>query len=433
MDTPSPSRILIMVHQLPPAEHSGTPLIAHQYASELLGRGFEVGVVHALDHPGQDHPGEEHDVNERFKRFGVPATPRRWTDWSTWDVADISVRDPSALRRLDDVLERFSPHLLHVLDSVHLPSEWPMLIRARGIPVIRSVWNAEDLCGQMEPLRNGPPVNLCDTPLLPSECASHYSLVQADGKALPAKELRQLLNLKRHFTMFMFQRVYDRVIFPTASFRDYFTATIPLPDGRGVVIEPGMDTTSIRAVAHCDESRSGSTNFLFLGSFVPRKGIDLVRDAFLHPALLGRDDYTLTVYGDGYRDAMAELLEGNPRVHWPGAYTPKDLPDVLAEASVGLSPSWFETYHRVTREYLAAGLPVIGTTAFGIPGAVQDGVNGLLVEPGDVEGLVAALLRVLDDTSLLQSLTEGARQSTVRSVEEEIDEIMALYSEVVLA
>src|SRR5205085_9892274 len=113
----------------------------------------------------------------------------------------------------------------------------------------------------------------------------------------------------------------------------------------------------------------GCVRFLFLGSLMPHKGVGDLTAVFTHPDLLNRD-YELRICGSGNPQVVESLLAANPRVRYLGEYTQEQLPELLREADVGLSPSWFETFHRVTREYLAAGLPVIGSDAFGIPDAV---------------------------------------------------------------
>ena len=109
----------------------------------------------------------------------------------------------------------------------------------------------------------------------------------------------------------------------------------------------------------------------------------------------------------------------------------EQLPAILHAADVGLSPSRFETFHRVTREYLSAGLPVIGSTAFGIPDVVRSGENGILFEPGDVEEFRRAVLSVLDDRAYLARLTAGARATRIRTKAEEIDDLAAEYNAIV--
>ena len=60
-------------------------------------------------------------------------------------------------------------------------------------------------------------------------------------------------------------------------------------------------------------------------------------------------------------------------------------------------------------EAMAAQLPVISTRHSGIPEHVQDGVTGLLVEEGDVEGMAAAMARLLEDPALAAAMGKAGR------------------------
>jgi len=60
-------------------------------------------------------------------------------------------------------------------------------------------------------------------------------------------------------------------------------------------------------------------------------------------------------------------------------------------------------------------LPVVATRVGGIPAFVDDGTNGLLVDPGDVPGLRGAIERVVGDGMLREQLTEASLE-TARSV-----------------
>jgi phosphatidylinositol alpha 1,6-mannosyltransferase len=157
----------------------------------------------------------------------------------------------------------------------------------------------------------------------------------------------------------------------------------------------------------------------------------VVAAAFLEPSLLERDDYRLMIFGGGDETSISELLDKNPRVHWSGSYQPYDLPRLLKGVDVGLSTSRFETFHRVTREYLLSGVPVIGSTAFGIPEVVRHGQNGLLFDHRDPGSFLRAVLECLDTPQLLERLTAGAHETTIRSVGEEVDDLVALYDEFV--
>ena len=66
---------------------------------------------------------------------------------------------------------------------------------------------------------------------------------------------------------------------------------------------------------------------------------------------------------------------------------------------------------RVIVEAFCRGRPVVASRVGGIPDLVQDESNGLLVDPGDTDGLAAALVRVLEGRELAERLAAGAQSS----------------------
>jgi glycosyltransferase involved in cell wall biosynthesis len=90
---------------------------------------------------------------------------------------------------------------------------------------------------------------------------------------------------------------------------------------------------------------------------------------------------------------------------------PDEIAKALDDATVLLLPSFSEGLPRVAMEAFARGRPVIGAHAGGIPDIVEDGVNGLLVDPHDPDSIAAALVRVLTDHELAERLAAGAAAS----------------------
>jgi len=88
-----------------------------------------------------------------------------------------------------------------------------------------------------------------------------------------------------------------------------------------------------------------------------------------------------------------------------------DLARLYAQADVFVMPSLMEAFGVVFLEAMAAGLPVIGTRVGGIPELIEDGRNGLLVEPADPVGLAEALQRLLHDRALQDRLRQAGLQT----------------------
>lgn len=91
----------------------------------------------------------------------------------------------------------------------------------------------------------------------------------------------------------------------------------------------------------------------------------------------------------------------------------QDVPDVLAAADIFVLPSLWEGLPIGLLEAMAMGKAVIATRVDGTKEVVDDGSNGVMVEPGDVQGLAAAILRLSKDGTLRDQLSRNAMR-TVR-------------------
>jgi glycosyltransferase involved in cell wall biosynthesis len=113
-----------------------------------------------------------------------------------------------------------------------------------------------------------------------------------------------------------------------------------------------------------------------------------------------------------YRPALTQLaaeLGLGDRVRFTGFRA--DVPAVLASATVAVMPSLNEALSNVLLESMAAGAPTVATRVGGTPEAMVDGVNGLLVPPGDATALAAAIARLLSDPPFAAALGRAARQT----------------------
>ena len=86
-----------------------------------------------------------------------------------------------------------------------------------------------------------------------------------------------------------------------------------------------------------------------------------------------------------------------------------DVPDLLAASDVAVLSTNSEGSPLSVMEYMDAGLPVVATRVGGIPDLIDHGVEGLLVEPQDAEGLGEAIARVLGDPDEARRMGERAR------------------------
>ncbi len=85
-----------------------------------------------------------------------------------------------------------------------------------------------------------------------------------------------------------------------------------------------------------------------------------------------------------------------------------DVEDTLAMVNFTVLPSLEEAAGLALLESFAADRPVIASRVGGIPEFIRDGTNGILVEPGDVAGLAAAMARLCTNAGWLTLLSAGA-------------------------
>jgi glycosyltransferase involved in cell wall biosynthesis len=159
----------------------------------------------------------------------------------------------------------------------------------------------------------------------------------------------------------------------------------------------------------------GSAAILTVARLVEKKGVGHLLAALARL----REDVRLDIYGEGplrpQLEAAAERLEVAGRVRFLGAATQAELVQAYRSASVfALTPlrtpdGDVDGIPNVILEAMASGLPVVSTTAGGVPEAVIDGRDGVLAAPGDVDGIAAALRALLADDDLRRRMGRAAR------------------------
>jgi glycosyltransferase involved in cell wall biosynthesis len=127
----------------------------------------------------------------------------------------------------------------------------------------------------------------------------------------------------------------------------------------------------------------------------------------------------LLVVGDGKQRAEVEQLCAalgiQARSRFPGYVAADgDLPGLYRLASVFVTASRVEIQSSVVLEAFAAGLPVVTVRASSMAEFVEDGVNGCLAAPGDVDGLARALTSVLRQSPEERAATRAAALRTAR-------------------
>ncbi len=165
--------------------------------------------------------------------------------------------------------------------------------------------------------------------------------------------------------------------------------------------------------------RPGTVRILFLGQVGRRKGVLDLLDATARLLAKGHD-VMVTIAGPdqqpgeraaAMRRATERSLGALARI--PGAVLGEELYAQLAEHDLFVLPSYNEGIPAVLYEAGAFGLPVVTTPVGAIPDLIRDGQNGLLVTPGDLDALTAAIERLVLDAPLRIRLGEELRKNVL--------------------
>jgi len=183
--------------------------------------------------------------------------------------------------------------------------------------------------------------------------------------------------------------------------------------GKICSIPPGVDTRVFNPEVHAEHMKDKygleGDVILFVGQLSKshrHKGL-----SFLINAMANLDiDATLVVVGDGnwckrYKNHARNRGVDN-KVIFAGIVPYAELPLYYRGANVTVLPTYTqaEGFGMALIEANACGRPVIGTSIGGIPYVIEDGYNGLLVDPKNVQALSNAITRVLTDARLAASL-----------------------------
>jgi glycosyltransferase involved in cell wall biosynthesis len=172
-----------------------------------------------------------------------------------------------------------------------------------------------------------------------------------------------------------------------------------------------------------------------VGQLIQQKGFDVLLKA-LKDVNLSREIELQAVYQTGqlercYMD-MASDFGIREKVHFLGFKNPFELADLYHDADLFILPTFAEALPSVITEAMMCGTPLIATAVGGIP--EQIGQYGMLVQPGDVDGLVDAIYRALDQKADLIARGKERSDYAMRkfSCEAMIKKHIDLYEELLL-
>ena len=427
-----PMRILLLTHGLPPESVGGVEQHVSGLAGALCAAGREVAIFARSSREGAQG---SLLPEESVAGCAVTRAIYRWEGLR-------SLRDLYRCTVMEEALSRYLSgrefDVAHVHHMTGLSTGAVAVLQAAGIPTVVTLHDYWIMCprGQMWHKDEHP----CEQ-VEKDQCAACLApmfgawLQPGVGPGSGPAKVKEIHDLARQTL-----GSADRLLTPSARTIPFFARLGLDPHSIGVV-ENGVDTTGLAGVPPVLEVPAGAAGAAgplrigYLGTLIPSKGLDVLVDAFLR---LPQGVATLTVHGnavpyhgdDGFLTRVFGRLPPGAHVRYHGPYGTGDLPELLAGIDLLVAPAlWHEAFGLTVREAQAAGRAVVVSRIGGLQDAVEHGVEGLLVEPGDVGGLTDALAELAADPHRVAAMGAAARRRA-RGFAAMADELVRVYEDV---
>ena len=345
---------------------------------------------------------------------------------------------PGVAEAFADFLERERPDLAHVHHLDKLGVGIIDELERRGIPIVFTAHDHWSICHRSTLMR--PDLSRCTTPGRAEACArcdraaaflntvpglGDYHMGVLPDQLRPAERAclddlldggsdagesggngvlvtRRELGARRAEAL---GRI-DRVLAPSRLVAEHAVAGGARPEA--VIEMPyGVERAWLEAIPRPVFAPDRPLRFGYIGGLTKHKGVHVLLEAFA-----GRYSVCeLVVHGGSNDEAYADLLADQARrsgARLAGDFDHRSLPAVLAEIDVLCVPSlWDENAPFVVREAFAAGRPVLASDVGALAQSVTDGVDGLLLPPGDVEAWRAAIDTLAAEPDRVRALAGG--------------------------
>jgi glycosyltransferase involved in cell wall biosynthesis len=202
----------------------------------------------------------------------------------------------------------------------------------------------------------------------------------------------------------------DAVVAPSRAFLADCLAVLPQAAPKGVVVHNGIDFEELGRADGAMATAHWTPYLLCIAAHNEKKGLDVLLRAFAQITQT-RGDLRLLLVGDGplrsEHEGLARSLSLEHRVAFLGWRDRPEVARLLRDCVLFVLPSRSEPFGLVVAEALASRKAVVASAVGGIAEIIESGRSGLLVEPDDPDALARALLSVLADDTLRESMVEA--------------------------
>lgn len=312
----------------------------------------------------------------------------------------------------DQVVNDFKPDVVHVHNTFPLISPaiyWAA--KRHRIPVVQTLHNFRLMCPQAMFLRNN---QVCEDCLGTLPWRGALRGCYRNSK-LQSAVLAGMLTIHRALGTWR-NKVTRYIALNDFCRRKFIEGGLP---AKRLVVKPNF----VDFPAPPASQRQG---FLFVGRLSVEKGIQVLVDASLK-----LQNLDLRVAGTGPED---HLLARSPELKPLGALSGDQVREQMSQSQALVIPSiWYENFPRTIVEAFGCGLPVIASRIGALADIVQDGVTGLLFNPGDAEDLAAKIQWAQDNPEQMAIMSLNARALYESQFTADINyqQLVAIYADAI--
>jgi glycosyltransferase involved in cell wall biosynthesis len=327
------------------------------------------------------------------------------------------------VRLLVRVLDEFEPEIVHVEHLMGLPTALVSALQRRGIPFVITLWDFWWRCANAQLLTNYSQ-EICPGPQPHYLNCGRCALARAGRSDLSGMAaLVAPLMAWRNARLLRVLRSAAALIAPTPFVAQWYTAH-SVPRHTMHTLLPGLEQPPVLPARQREPD--GKVRFFYAGGLSFQKGIHVLVEAFagVHGAaelwIAGDESFDPT-----YIQHVHQLA--TPEVHFLGRLGRRKVWAALVDADVVVVPSlWYETFSFLVSEGFVTGNPVLASRLGPLADRVRDGVDGLLLPPGDVEAWRMAMQDLVDTPARLAGLRANVQPPL--SLEAHVGQLAALYS-----
>ncbi len=437
-------RILQVLHSFVPYTMAGTEVYSYQLSKELLKKN-KVFVFFRTNDSTKKEYSLIHNNYEGLETCAINHTfrlCRSFKDTYTHEAID---------REFGKYLDRIKPDVVHIHHLLFLSHGLVNEIKQRGVPVVYTLHDYWLMCYRGQLLKKDFSICSGHSAVDCADCLEYLLSIRKYSLALYAELRKRLplilveplkklyLNLAKPKSPKGFEE-FKESIETVSSKIDLFLAPSHFIENK--FISRGFPVDKIhycpngitdRNLSIPKKRKSRVLRFGFIGTLLPMKGINVLISAFKE---VKNSDMELFIYGklfpyagfETYPRAFRKMIRRDSRIRFMGEFDNKDIGKILNGMDILVLPSiWPENSPLIIQEAFLSKTPVLASRIGGIPELVEDGVNGLLFSPGDINDLQEKIKYITDQPDQLESFKEHV--PAVKSIEEHAKEIEAIYSD----